>query len=174
MSENSCACACACGNIRVKGHQLPSGSYPNIPASERPRLAACRSLISVRSGAIVVRDLQQTAVKPRSAVCYDLHCHNCSQIFRLFAGRGIAILSRLPESAPVPATAVRFSGRGIPPAVAPLIAAPEAPCPQLEDPEFEVMFSGEADPIVGSYRPQACLPGERLPGSEEMPRSYYT
>jgi hypothetical protein len=134
---------------------------------------ACRSLISVRSRAVVIRDLRQTAVAARSGICFDIHCCGCNQIFRLFAARGITIISRLPESAPVPAAAVRLD-RKVPAALAPLIAAPDAPAiGEGEDTEFEAMFSGESDPIVGSYRPHPHLPMELLAGPEVIPRSYY-
>jgi hypothetical protein len=166
--------ACACGNIRAKGQPLPAGSHPNVPSSERPRLSACRSLISIRSRAIIVRDLPQAAVIARSAVCYDIHCHNCNQVFRLFAGRGITVIARLPESAPVPTAAVRLSERSTPSSVTPFIgAAPGASIAASEEAELEAMFSGESNPIVGSYRPHAYLPTELLAGPEAIPRSYY-
>jgi hypothetical protein len=135
---------------------------------------ACRSLISVRACSLIVRDLHQTAVNSRSGICSDIHCHKCNQIFRLFAARGITVISRLPESAPVPAAAVRLSDRNIPPTVGLLIAAPDVTSvPPYEDAEFDAMFSGEANPVVGSYRPLAHLPMELLAGPEAIPRSYY-
>jgi hypothetical protein len=137
-------------------------------------LTACRTFLSVRPRSLVVRDLQQTAVKARSAVCFDIHCHNCNQIFRLFAGRGMTVISRLPESAPVPGTAVRLSERNIPPAVAPLVAvAAPSSIGASEDTEFEAMFSGESNPVVGSYRPLAHSPMDLLASAEVIPRSYY-
>jgi hypothetical protein len=165
-------CACSCGNIRVRGQALPSGVYPNIPPSERPRLMACRSLLSVQPRCFQVRDVQRTASKQHSPTCTDFHCTNCNHVFRIFVTRMQAYVSKLPESAPLPQRT-----NGYPPALSPFItvAGPTQRQPReaTEDADLDVMFSGEADPIVGSYRPHGQFPREPLRGPEAISRSYY-
>jgi hypothetical protein len=168
---------CSCGNVSLKGEQLPYGVYPNIPASERPRLMACRSLLSVQSHCLQVIDLQRTAAKPHSNTCTEFYCTTCSQVFRIFTGCPYTYISKLPECAPFPFSPGRNAGKVLSPVIASLITA-AAPNPKMrrehtEDVDFDVMFSGDSDPRVGSYRPHAHLPREILTNPGALPRSYY-
>jgi hypothetical protein len=163
---------CSCGNIRVHGPPLPPGVYPNIPANERPHLMACRSVLTVQPRAFQIRDLQQTASKMQSSVCTDFSCVICSQVFRIFSTRAQTYVAKLPESAPLPQRT-----NAPPPVVSELISlscmSQRPPRNTPEDPDFDMMFSREADPIVGSYRPYPLPSRGTVSGLEGVARSYY-
>jgi hypothetical protein len=49
------------------------------------------------------------------------------------------------------------------------------PARDVEDPDFDLMFSSRTDPVVGSYRASSDLTGERNSGGNNDlgSRSYY-
>jgi hypothetical protein len=187
MSESS-ARGCKCGNISVAGPVLPSGVYPRIPPSERTRLFACSSLFSVTPRSLEVRQPTQISVKTLSPVCIDVLCSSCRTTIRFFAGQGTIYAGQLPEARrrepgiqqPVASESGKLFPAFMRSVFSPNTGAAGRPVevPQeVEDPDFDLMFSSRANPVVGSCRTQSNLSGEFEHGSggsrELGPSSYY-
>jgi hypothetical protein len=187
MSDSSPR-GCKCGNVHITGVVLPSGVYPRIPPSERTRLFACSSLFSVTPRSLEIRDMSQISVKTLSPVCIDVLCSSCRTALRFFAGQGTIYAGQLPEARRrepgIPHPAPSDPGRHFPPFMQGILSPhgggsgrPVELPHEVEDPDFDLMFSSRANPVVGSCRTQSNLSGEfdhGSGGSRELgPSSYY-
>jgi hypothetical protein len=182
MSEPS-TIVCKCNNLEIVCVALPTGAYPHIPASERTRLSACTAVFSVGPGSLTIRALANVTVKPHSHACTDLYCTACRTTLRFFSGNITAYLGTLPQSRRREAASEKrvnpLAGETIPkfpPLIQPLLVAQhrpgnsaDKPVP-FEDPDFDLMFSSQMTPVVGS-----CRAGpEVIPGRRDLsPHSYY-
>jgi hypothetical protein len=181
------ASACSCGNFQLSGRSLPTGVYPNIPSSERPRLALCSSLLALVRDAIRISDLSQTEFRVQNQCCSDLFCIGCKTTFRIFLGYGAAYAGAMPDqpkpSIKPPASPSDVNPRSVPLGLQPYVrvAAPQrggiaiadSSAVSPSDPDFELMFSGRVAPIVGSCRADAGFGEIRMGGGADfVPRSY--
>jgi hypothetical protein len=181
---------CGCANCRILGQTLPAGVYPNIPSTERPRLAPCTSLITLLPVGIEIADMSKVQFRAHSHSCSDLFCVGCRKTFRFFVGHGAIYAAPITEQPrcrlQTYASSSNVNSKSVPPYLQPYVKGGQPPQPRLSllessqispsDPDFDLMFSSRADPVIGSCRRDEDVVEGRTGGSADFaefgPRSF--
>lgn len=222
------ACQCRCGNIKVKGDQLPPGSYPNLPATERANISQCRVFLTISKQSISIQNFAQISSRIINSFCTEVICKQCSTFFRFFTSRSVFYCGLVGASAPRPNQRHQTlivhhpsnsnpENQSFPHQLRQFLANEARPRSQTthsidqeqinqnedtnfplgndgnqlsldnsrntedsmisnEDIDFSMMFSSNADPIVGSYKTHITIPQDRpIPQANQDwgPKSYF-
>jgi hypothetical protein len=128
--------------------------------------------------------------RPYSHSCADLFCVACRATFRFFVGHGAIYAAPIPEQPnrrlQAYASSSNVNSKSVPPYLQPYLREGPPPPQRISllessvtspsDPDFDLMFSSRADPVVGSCRLDVAFGDGRMVGSADFaefgPRSY--
>jgi hypothetical protein len=191
MSRKDAFSECPCGKVKITAERLPSGVFPNVPASERSRLAVCRAVYSLTPNCVELQDLSGLTLKIHSQFCTDVRCIKCGMQWRFFVVQTFCVAGVVegdtkanadfppgPDCALTPPVQFPASLRPfVSPDAAPssvsvkreFVAAQDDYCNCDYDCDYDFMFSAKFARVIGSYRPCGVVLRE---GSKLSSKSY--